>query len=81
MIVRRYESQDAGPVSTLIRTTMRVSNTVDYPIEKLQPLMDYFSPQKVEQLSAERVCLVAADGEKSVCTFASNHLYSYGGRL
>lgn len=57
--IRRYESWDAEAVSDLIRTTMRISNAADYPLERLQPLMDYFSPEKVEQLSRERTCLVA----------------------
>jgi GNAT superfamily N-acetyltransferase len=62
--IRLYEPSDAEAVSNVIRTTMRISNVADYPIERLQPLIDYFSPPKVEQLSHERDCLVAEeDGE------------------
>lgn len=58
--IREFEPRDAEAVSSLIRHTMRVSNSGDYPLERLQPLMDYFSPEKVLLLSQERHCLVAA---------------------
>jgi GNAT superfamily N-acetyltransferase len=68
--IRRYRSSDAEAVSAIIRTTMRESNTADYPAERLQPLIDYFSPQKVEQLSHERICLVAEEGGALIATAA-----------
>jgi GNAT superfamily N-acetyltransferase len=68
MRIRPYESTDAEAVSRLIRTTMRISNRADYPMDRLQPLIDYFSPEKVDQLSRERVCLVAEDGGEIVGT-------------
>ncbi len=68
MRIRPYESTDAEAVSRLIRTTMRISNSADYPMDRLQPLIDYFSPEKVDQLSRERVCLVAEDGGEIVGT-------------
>jgi GNAT superfamily N-acetyltransferase len=40
---------------------MRISNSADYPLEQLQPLIDYFSPAKVEQINGDRVCLVAEE--------------------
>ncbi len=43
--IRPYHSSDAGALSRLIRTTMRISNSADYPMERLQPLIDYFSPE------------------------------------
>lgn len=62
--VRMFVAIDAEVVSALIRHTMRVSNSADYPLERLQPLMDYFSPEKVLLLSQERHCLVAElDGQ------------------
>ena len=64
LMIRPYHPSDAGAVSRLIRTTMRISNSADYPMERLQPLIDYFSPEKVDALSQERVCFVAeANGE------------------
>jgi GNAT superfamily N-acetyltransferase len=57
--IRTFEPRDAETVSALIRRTMRESNSHDYPLDRLQPLIDYFSPEKVRQLGQERVCLVA----------------------
>jgi GNAT superfamily N-acetyltransferase len=77
--VRSFEPEDAEAVSSLIRQTMAISNSADYPLERLQPLMDYFSPEKVLLLSKERLCLVAeTDGQvagtialdgSELCTF------------
>lgn len=79
LAIRPFEPRDAEAVSALIRQTMRVSNSGDYALERLQPLMDYFSPQKVLLLSEERTCLVAevegqiagtiALEEAELCTF------------
>ncbi len=66
--IRRYRSEDADAVSGIIRRTMRISNRVDYPIEQLQPLIDYFSPAKVEQINQTRVCLVAEKGGPLLAT-------------
>jgi GNAT superfamily N-acetyltransferase len=49
---------------------MAVSNIDDYPLERLQPLMDYFSPEKVLRLSYERICLVAESDGRVVGTIA-----------
>jgi GNAT superfamily N-acetyltransferase len=59
--IRPYRSSDADAVSKIIRTTMRISNSADYPLEHLQPLIDYFSPAKIEQINGDRVCLVAEE--------------------
>ena len=79
MIIRKFQPQDAQPVSAVIRQTMQVSNVDDYSLDRLQPLIDYFSPEKVLRLSEERHCLVAEmDGrvvgtialeEAELCTF------------
>lgn len=70
LLIRAFQTSDAEAVSALIRHTMQVSNSDDYPIERLQPLIDYFSPAKVLQLSAERICLVAESDEQIVGTVA-----------
>lgn len=57
--IRAFEAKDAEAVSAVIRKTMAVSNVADYPLERLQPLISYFSPEKVLLLSYERICLVA----------------------
>lgn len=62
--IRPYQSSDAEAASEIIRTTMRRSNAADYPADRLQLLIDYFSPEKVQQINEGRVCLVAeVDGE------------------
>ena len=38
---------------------MTISNNKDYPLQVLDPLRDYFSPEKVTALATERICLVA----------------------
>lgn len=68
--IRPFEPRDAAAVSALIRHTMAISNSADYPLERLQPLMDYFSPEKVLQLTYERICLVAEIEERVVGTVA-----------
>ena len=70
MKIRTFEPRDAAAVSALIRHTMAVSNSGDYPLERLQPLMDYFSPEKVLRLSEERICLVAEDDAQIIGTVA-----------
>ena len=68
--IRTFEPADATAVSQLIRRTMRESNTRDYPLDRLQPLIDYFSPEKVLRLGQERVCLVAESDQLLVGTAA-----------
>jgi GNAT superfamily N-acetyltransferase len=68
IIIRAFAPHDAEAVSALIRRTMQVSNSRDYPLARLQPLMDYFSPEKVLLLSQERVCLVAEVDERVIGT-------------
>jgi GNAT superfamily N-acetyltransferase len=68
--IRRFEPSDAKAVSDVIRTTMRISNAADYPMARLQPLIDYFSPAKVTQLSHERDCLVAEEEGEIIGTAA-----------
>lgn len=67
-IIRRYEARDAEAVSHLIRTTLRESNTVDYALETLQPLIDHTSPESVAEMNARRVCLVAEEEGEVVGT-------------
>jgi GNAT superfamily N-acetyltransferase len=68
--IRTFEPRDAEAVSALIRRTMRESNSRDYPLDRLQPLIDYFSPEKVLRLSQERVCLVAETDRQLIGTAA-----------
>lgn len=70
MKIRAFAPHDADAVSALIRHTMATSNAADYPLERLQPLMDYFSPEKVLRLSEERICLVAEVDHRVIGTVA-----------
>jgi GNAT superfamily N-acetyltransferase len=70
IVIRAFEPSDAASVSALIRRTMRESNSRDYPIDRLQPLIDYFSPEKVRRLGQERVCMVAEADQLLVGTAA-----------
>lgn len=57
--VRQFDPEDAEQVSQLIATTMRGSNSHDYPLARLEQLVAYFSPGKLRRLAAERHCLIA----------------------
>lgn len=84
-MIRRFEPKDAAAVSALVRYTMQVSNSGDYPLARLLPLIEYFSPEKVLQLSRERIWLVAevdqqivgsaALEESELCTFFVHPTY------
>jgi GNAT superfamily N-acetyltransferase len=70
IVIRAFEPRDAEAVSALIQRTMRESNSRDYPLDRLQPLIDYFSPEKVRRLGQERVCLVAEVDRQLIGTAA-----------
>ena len=70
IVIRAFEPRDAEAVSALIQRTMRESNSRDYPLDRLQPLIDYFSPEKVRRLGQERVCLVAEANRQLIGTAA-----------
>ena len=69
-MIRPFRPSDADAVSSVVRTTMRVSNAADYPIDQLTPLIQYFSPEKVAALATERICLVAESDGQVVATAA-----------
>ena len=68
MLIRPYCSDDADAVSHIIRMTLRVSNAADYAFERLQPLIDYFSPAKVEEINRTRTCWVTEEDGQLVAT-------------
>jgi putative acetyltransferase len=68
--IRKFRAADAQQVSELIGFTMARSNRRDYPLKRLQPLIDYFSPSKVAQLNQKRDCFVAELGTLIVGTAA-----------
>lgn len=68
--IREFNNQDAQEVSDVIRQTMRISNAKDYSKHVLEPLIAYFSPEKVIALNNERHCLVAEVEGRVVGTIA-----------
>jgi GNAT superfamily N-acetyltransferase len=70
LVVRPFESNDAEAVSALIAITMRESNSRDYPRERLEALIAYFTPEKLRALAGERDCLVAVLSARLVGTAA-----------
>ena len=77
--VREFLTEDARAVSDVIRRTMHETNSADYPLEILEPLIEYFSPEKVLLLARERICLVAEIDAKIVGTIAleTNELQTF----
>ena len=47
MKIRRFRDTDAAAVSELIRETIRISNTKDYPAELMDALIESETPQHV----------------------------------
>ena len=47
MNIRRFEEQDAKAVSELIRKTIWISNTKDYPVDLMEQLIEAESPEHV----------------------------------
>jgi putative acetyltransferase len=70
LLVRAFEPADAPAVSALIAVTMRRSNAADYPAERLEALIAYFTPEKLRHLATERQCLVAVAAGAVVGTAA-----------
>ena len=49
MLIRRYEQADAKAVSDLIRTTVAISNSKDYPPEVVDELIEMETPEHVAE--------------------------------
>ena len=63
MRIRRFEEQDAREVSDLIITTLRVSNTRDYPAELMEKLILHQQPDDVLTRASWTHFYVAEDGK------------------
>lgn len=70
IVVRAFRPADAPAVSALIAATMRRSNARDYPAERLEALIAYFTPDMLRLLGGERQCLVALVGDRVIGTAA-----------
>ena len=70
VVVRPFYADDSVAVSALIATTMRESNARDYPADRLEALIAYFTPEKLQVLAQERDCLVALHDRTVIGTAA-----------
>ena len=67
MNIRRFEPADAGAVSELVRTTLRISNARDYP-EEVAALMALHTPEYIAERAGWTHFYVAeADGQIIGC--------------
>jgi len=66
--IRAFEIADATGVSSLISTTLRISNARDYPEDFLSKVEASLTPQSLRELAKKRVMLVAMEGDAIVGT-------------
>ena len=66
MLIRRFEKTDADEVSALIRTTLSVSNSKDYPPEYIERDVQFFTPENVIQRAGWTHCYVVCENEQIV---------------
>ena len=61
MVIRRFREEQAKEVSDLIRTTIRISNTKDYPLELMEQLIESETPEHVIERASWTHFYVAQD--------------------
>ena len=66
MLIRRFEQEDAKAVSELIRTTVRISNSKDYPPDVVDALIEMETPEHVTERASWTHFYVAEDGNAIV---------------
>ena len=66
--MRAFEIADATSVSSLISTTLRISNVRDYPEDFLSKVEASLTRKSLRELAKERVILVAMEGDAIVGT-------------
>ncbi|MBQ7058373.1 MAG: GNAT family N-acetyltransferase [Firmicutes bacterium] len=66
MIIRRFEETDAPKVSDLIRETLRISNTLDYPAEIMEELIRRHTPEYVLQRAGWTHFYVAEENDQLI---------------
>lgn len=66
MRIRRFTEQDAPAVSDLIVTTLRVSNTKDYPTDMMEELVLHMQPVDILHRASHAHFYVAVDDERIV---------------
>lgn len=68
LVVRPFRDEDAVATSRLIGHTMLTTNASTYPVDRLRELAEWFSTERVLELNAGRLCLVATRGDALVGT-------------
>ena len=66
MEIRRFKETDAIIVSELIRRTIRISNTKDYPAELMDELIKVETPEHVLERASWTHFYVVLDGSRIV---------------
>lgn len=66
MEIRRFKDEDANAVSEVIRTTIRISNTKDYPAELMDELIASETPEAVLGRASWTHFYVALDERKII---------------
>lgn len=61
MVISRFKEEQAKEVSDLIRTTIRISNTKDYPLELMEQLIESETPEHVIERASWTHFYVAQD--------------------
>ena len=61
MAISRFKEEQAKEVSDLIRTTIRISNTKDYPLELMEQLIESETPEHVIERASWTHFYVAQD--------------------
>ena len=65
MKIRRFEEKDAPAVSEMVRTTLRISNSKDYPAEVIDALTKRETPEYLTRMASWTHFYVAED-EKGI---------------
>ena len=68
MEIRRFKQEEAKEVSDLIRKTIRISNTKDYPLQLMELLIESETPEHVlERASWTHFYVAVDDGQIVGC--------------
>ena len=66
MTIRRFDSRDARAVSDVIITTLRISNTRDYPPAMMEELILHMQPEDIMQRASWTHFYVAEDAGRII---------------
>ena len=66
MTIRRFDSRDARAVSDVIITTLRISNTRDYPPAMMEELILHMQPENILQRASWTHFYVAEDAGRII---------------